>query len=308
MKRLTRNIIITTLGSLFILATMSAHAAIPAPSEIPNNIPAEKRMALQQQRSKLYKHRDALKAKINSHNSKCRSIKKDSPLVAECRQSQASLQNAISQYTAGVRNFNSAVIAASTSIPAPLKKKQELVQDALGFTGKWNKKDKQLVTDTLGEVKDSELRDWIATKAELNRFKANNFSPLTASGSTLRFKDSFFQESPARRVNLITFEAGKVFWDKVKDRRLADGTTLHSWFLAFSGRNQSVIGDMKVAKHKGVGFSGLGDTGEYSQFGYLFRAQALQLTRPTDGDSQQKWDSAMSEFRTRINPLLQENP
>ena len=197
--------------------------------------------------------------------------------------------------------------------PSAIKRQSVLSQvqppktRAARFTGNWNDIEKQLVNDSLRGLKDGDLRNWIATKAELNRFKANNFGPLTANGSTLRLKDGFFQEQPARRENLIAFEAGKVFWNSMKDRRLADGSTLESWFIRYSGRHGSVIADMKVAKHKGDNFSGLGDIDTPSQFGYMFRALALQLTRPAGRGTKQEWDSVVNEFRNRINPLLRGN-
>ncbi len=202
--------------------------------------------------------------------------------------------------------------SAKTTKPGVETKKEELTPvkpkpPAARFTGPWTEKEKQLFNDRLGGLKDSDLRNWIATKAELNRYKADNFGPMTANGSTLRVKDGFFQKGLPRQENLIAFEGGKVFWNSMKDRRLADGTTLESWFIRYSGGHGSVIADMKVAKHKGDDFSGLGDIDTPSQFGYMFRAQALQLTRPAGRGTQQEWDSVVSEFRNRINPLLRGN-
>ena len=197
----------------------------------------------------------------------------------------------------------------NTRLEQALSKVQPPKPAPVSFTGNWSDRDKQLVNESLRGLKDADLRSWIGSKAELNRFKADNFSPLTANGSTLRFKDGFFQEQPARRENLIAFEAGKVFWNSMKDRRLADGSTLESWFVAYSGARGYVIADMKAARHKGDDWSGLGDLIDApSQFGHVFRAQALQLTRPGGRGSQQEWDRFTSEFRTRVNPLLHGSP
>ncbi|MBI2296297.1 MAG: hypothetical protein HYU76_09770, partial [Betaproteobacteria bacterium] len=83
------------------------------------------------------------------------------------------------------------------------------------WTGNWDEKEKKLVNDALRGLKDGNLRNWITASAQLNRFKDNAFSPLTASGSVLRFKDGFFlgDITVANRENLIAFEAGKVFWN-----------------------------------------------------------------------------------------------
>ena len=122
----------------------------------------------------------------------------------------------------------------------------------------------------------------ILTHAELNRFKADNFGPISANDGTLRFKDGFFEErNPARRENLVAFAAGKVFWNRMKSQRLADGQTLEAWFIAFSAANGSVIADMRLAKHNGDDLSAYGDLIDGpSQFGQVFRLNALQLAQP----------------------------
>jgi hypothetical protein len=175
----------------------------------------------------------------------------------------------------------------------------------IDFTGTWSDREKGVVSDLLRGFKDESLRDWIEAQAEANRFKANNFGSISVNGSTLRFRDGFFQEKPARRENLLAFEAGKAFWNSNKDRQLGDGKTLESWFFAYSAVHGSVITDMKVAKNQGGDdLSTLGDFDAVSQFAYMFRAQALQLARPAAARSSQKeWESVSKEFRARIAPL-----
>ena len=171
-------------------------------------------------------------------------------------------------------------------------------------------------------MKDANLRNWIWQNAKFERVNADEMpSAVSASGSVLRFRDNFFPDNTtvakrenltvAKRENLLAFEAGKVFLTTNKNKPLPGGGTLVTWFGGYVGGYFSVIGDMHAAKHRGEDLLWMHDQlDEHSSFGHVFRAQALQLTRPA-GDAlgtQQQWDSGVSEFRTRIEPLLRENP
>lgn len=210
----------------------------------------------------------------------------------------------INEWIALLERFNARLEQALARVPPPKPPTSP-------FTGSWSDGDRQIVNQSLNGLKDADLRKWIATRAELNRYKTDTFSPITANGSTLRFKDGFFQEQPARRENLIAFEAGKVFWNAMKERQVKDPadpnrtTTLEEWFSA--NANGRVIAEMKKAKHGGVDFSQLGDIDAPSQFGYMFRTQALQIA-PPGGSSRQEWDRSTRAFRAVVNPLLHSSP
>jgi len=175
------------------------------------------------------------------------------------------------------------------------------------FSGSWNDGDRRVVAESLRALKDADLQAWLSGRAEKNRYKADNFSPITANGTTLRIKDGFFQEPKARRENLLAFEGGKVFWNAMKDQRLPDGATLESWFIQYASAHLGAIGEMKGAKHDGVDFSGLGDFDTTSQFAYVFRTQALQIARPAGRTGQEEWDRMTREFRSRVLPLVHDN-
>jgi len=209
----------------------------------------------------------------------------------------------IDEWRALLDRFNARLEAALNQVQAPPTTPPAVT----GFSGNWSDADKGAVSTALDAIKDSELRDWIVTHAELNRFKDDNFSPLTAFNSTLRFKDGFFGEKPARQENLLAFEAGKVFWNQMKNRTLGSGQTLEAWFIAYSGGNASIIAEMRMAKHGGDDMSSYADLADApSQFGHIFRASALRLER-TSGASQQDLDRVAGEFRARIGPLLRAN-
>ncbi|MDI6891249.1 MAG: hypothetical protein QMC83_10005 [Thermodesulfovibrionales bacterium] len=172
---------------------------------------------------------------------------------------------------------------------------------------KWDENEKKLVSKTLRGLKDGKLRNWIAANAKFGRYKYDGVSPLSVSGSVLRFKDDFFSGviTDAKRENLVAFEAGKVFWNIMKDKPVEGDKTLERWFVDYVSRHSSVIWEMKRAKHKNEDFSGIGDIDTTSQFAYIFRAQALKLDRPKEPNTQQKWNTVIREFQTRIDQLLQ---
>jgi len=176
------------------------------------------------------------------------------------------------------------------------------------WSGIWDKKEKDKVQDSLGGLKDRELRNWIDANAEFDRAKPDGVSPLSAHGSVLRFKDDFFsgttKRDNGRRKNLIAFEAGKVFWNSMKDKPVGGGKTLELWFTGYVGGNFSVIGDMHKAKHGNEDLPTSDRLDVSSSFAHIFRAQVLELDKPKEQRAQQKWDEVIGEFRTRIDRLL----
>ena len=269
-----------------------AAAEIAALTEIPPAT-AQSHPDLVKRRAELVRERADLRARTDSHNARCRAVEAGSAAEIECNRNLASLRSALSAHIASTDSFNASVRSTGS------------VEAVRRFTGHWNERDKQVVIDALRAFQDSDLRNWIATNPELDRFTADRFGPLTVSGSTLRFKDGFFEAQPAKRENLLAFESGKAFFHRMKDTRLADGSTLETWFNAYADGHGSVIADMKIAKHRGDNLAELGDLFDVSsRFGHMFRAQALQLERPPGYGTDRDWARATAEFRTRIAPLL----
>ncbi|MBI4963710.1 MAG: hypothetical protein HY913_10590 [Desulfomonile tiedjei] len=178
-------------------------------------------------------------------------------------------------------------------------------------------------------MKDEKLKNWIAENADFQRATNITHSPyvwgnkdkpsvggkttekrfvgippdkgITADGTVLKFKGHFFQNNPAKRDNLIAFEAGKVFWNRMKDRAVGDGRSLGRWFSDELAGNNSAIKAMQAARHGGDDLSELDDWDTASQFAYVFRAQALGLKKPRHSG---EWDEVIDEFRENVNPLL----
>lgn len=90
----------------------------------------------------------------------------------------------------------------------------------------------------------------------------------------------------------------------MKDKPVKGGKSMEIWFVDYSARYDSTIWNMKKTKHKEEDLSLLGDNDKESQFGYIFRAQALQLNKPKEQEAQHEWDKAIREFQKYISPLL----
>jgi hypothetical protein len=190
-------------------------------------------------------------------------------------------------------------------VEQPNNPAQSNSSNVANWSGNWDTKEKGLAHSALRGLKDERLKNWISVNVQFNRFKDNNFSPLTAFDSTLRFKDDFFSgvTTDPRRENLIAFEAGKVFWIGMKDRPVEGFRSLEAWFI-HSVSGSSAIFDMKEAKHRNDGFSSLGDIDTASQFAYIFRAQALRLSKPKGQKAQQEWNRVIREFQTHIDRFM----
>jgi len=158
-------------------------------------------------------------------------------------------------------------------------------------------------------VKDKVIRDWIVKvpcKFLNDSGQKKQLSPWVGDGYLI-FTETFLTETPAVRENLIAFESGKLFFTMMKDKPVKDGKTLETWFYGYSGRYNSTISNMRWAKHQNEDLSMIIDLPDYpSEFGYIFRAQALQLDKPKDKKARQEWDKALREFQTYVNPLFQQ--
>jgi hypothetical protein len=167
----------------------------------------------------------------------------------------------------------------------------------------------EILPGALRASKDKGIRDWIVNNVKC-RFSDRDadkgmMSPWVDDNG-LVFTESFLTETKAKRENLIAFESGKFFFTIMKDKPVKDGKTLWSWFTDYVGLHGSTILDMREAKSKdqNEGLSMVFDPDIASKFGYIFRAQALQLDKPKDKKAQQEWNKAIHEFQTYIDTLL----
>jgi len=198
------------------------------------------------------------------------------------------------------------------------RQKTAMIPIAKWLDNYWGTGEKEMIQNALSRLKDRKIRNWIATNVQFVRFKymvPSNFPDYMSSGaSLLRFKDGFFlgNTTDARRENLIAFEAGKAFYLSMKDQPAEGGKPLRTWFEDFSGLHDKVIVEMKAAKHHDANYhnEGLSFIQDYadpeSRFGYIFRAQALQLDNPKSQLERQEWDEVILEFRKHVDPLLRD--
>jgi len=173
------------------------------------------------------------------------------------------------------------------------------------WTEKWDKTEMRAVKNALAGFQDTELQNWIAGNVHFERFTRDNFSPITANESTLRFKAGFFSSDLTEddRASLLAFEAGKVFWNEMKNRAVKPGgETLEHWFNNYG--HSSVTEEMQAAAHHKSKLSGLGDLDTASQFGYIFRAKAIELDKPGDAIARQQWNVVIRDFEAHVGPLL----
>lgn len=174
------------------------------------------------------------------------------------------------------------------------------------WSDNWKSTDQDLVYSTLRGITSLDLKEWMAANVMFGRYPDDGTSALSASGSTLRFKDRFFSAgtSLAQRENLIAFEGGKVFYDKMKDMPLKSGGTLGSWFRTYYYRHTAMIEMMKETRHRDEEFSTTDLYDEYSRFAHVFRAKALQLHKPEGQREQREWDEVMREFQMHLDQVL----
>jgi hypothetical protein len=168
----------------------------------------------------------------------------------------------------------------------------------------------EIFSGTLRAFKDQGLRDWIIKNVKFKMCndigRQHQLSPWVDDGN-LVFTEDFLTETKTTQENLIAFESGKLFFTIMKDKSVKDGKTLEMWFMDFSGQHTPVISNMRWAKSKeqNEDFPAVGDLIDHeSQFGYIFRAQALQLNKPEDKKMRHEWDKIIHEFKKYVNPLL----
>jgi hypothetical protein len=183
------------------------------------------------------------------------------------------------------------------------------------WKGAWKSEEKEVVGRLLKGIKHAGLRNWIAANIEFDRTSIPSSLPKTfpsdmigVSPPSLDFKDRFFfaqitdgngiqlagNRLDKRRMNLLTFEAGKAFYGLMQSRKLPDGTTLAQWFARYEDTHRSAIEATKTIPYGDDSLENVYDPAidRYSGFGYLFRMQSLDLGSPPD-------------FQERVNWLLQ---
>jgi hypothetical protein len=181
------------------------------------------------------------------------------------------------------------------------------LKKVIKWSGSWTEKQKDGVVKALDGFKNKKIRDWTAAnvKFELRTDpgQQGQLSPWMGE-SRLIFGDRFFSSEPyVTRVNLMAFEAGKVFWRSKKDNSFGENKTLEIWFKNdFNKKYPSLISDLRLVKYLNENLTDLklGEIADdHTRFGTLFRAQALGL----------KWDTpkgqeAQREFKKYIDPFL----
>jgi hypothetical protein len=89
-----------------VLALACAHAfAQGSPEPLPGELLAGDRKDLETRRDSLLAQRQSLGAGIQAHNARCGKVAEDSPLVAECRASQAALGAQIKRYQEALAEY-----------------------------------------------------------------------------------------------------------------------------------------------------------------------------------------------------------
>lgn len=190
----------------------------------------------------------------------------------------------------------------------PASSGYKVVRDVVvaNWSANWGTTDAGLAKVALGGFEDAGLMNWLAAHANFGRYPDDGTSPLSVSGSTLRFKDRFFAAgtSPAQRENLVAFEGGKLFYNRMKDTPLQGGGTLGSWFRGYYGGHTSIIEEMMDTKHGDEAVHTTDFYDEHSRFASVFRSQALQLEKPKGYWEKKEWEDVMREFKLRMDQVL----
>jgi hypothetical protein len=140
----------------------------------------------------------------------------------------------------------------------------------------------------LNDFKNTALRDWIANNVTCsNQSLPNSYGIDAGPNGNLEITPSIFNALPwATQINLLTFELGKVYWQKQAD---ASGNTPPALLNLI---NNPAIGQMQDAAYGGTSLGDL-TSDQYdgsSRFGILFRATLLDLPAPGP-DQAKNWDS-----------------
>jgi hypothetical protein len=159
--------------------------------------------------------------------------------------------------------------------------------------------------------KEQALKDWTRKNVKVKicddpRLQRQP-SPWALNGSELMFTDYFLSKSRADRENLVAFEAGKVFYERIKDRPVKEWGSFDAWFSHFASKNEALIEQMRSATHGDRNFVNLGlaDIADNrSSFAFIFRVQAFRL--PEGQEMPKKWKEVIKGFRTRMDPFLQQ--
>jgi len=271
---------------------------IPILKPIPENLPVGLKETLSTEREELENDYEKFKKAGDKFSGKPKKQQSDTE-YEELKAWRA-------RHIKAVKAFNHKVtVAAAGQRVKPAAKKAD--QAIAKWSGNWNEKEKEkkLIRNIVRKFKDKELRDWIAANMEFKRSKPDGVSPISASGSALKIKDDFFLKTPGEQVNLLAFEAGKVFWNIVKGEQ-----TLMNWWFSYDNKYHSVIAKMKRAKYgdRGEDLSKVSDPlfEHYSGFGYVFRAVVLPLDEPKELSELQEWNNAVNEFKVQIKKVLPE--
>lgn len=116
MKPLISRIILLS-SILLLLLAVPAGAAVPRLFEVKDDIVEPERTELKTLKAQLLLQKEALKDSVEAYNSRCRSVKEDSPDAYECNRNHAILDINVNNYAVSVHKFNRTVLNAPRIAP-----------------------------------------------------------------------------------------------------------------------------------------------------------------------------------------------
>lgn len=112
--RLAELLVHFVLAFAALAAAQPAHAQqIPQLALVPDDLPDPPRGELLARWTALVEQRDAMRAQVEAHNNRCRSVPEGSAAAADCVRSQAAVRATMARYAAYARRFNADVDAAA---------------------------------------------------------------------------------------------------------------------------------------------------------------------------------------------------
>jgi len=145
----------------------------------------------------------------------------------------------------------------------------------------------------LNQFEDQGLRQWVQAHVVVQRqqFSYDKYG-IGAIDQIVITPEVFNELADNKRVNLLAFELGKVFYTQV----IAENPSRIGLMGGFSDADK---GAMKFAEYDGWSLQELGDSDGASDFGYVFRIAILKVP---SGNA--NWNKALKNFRAIVDPVL----
>jgi len=195
---------------LLILPATAAAQQLPRLSSIPDTLPETVRQALSQDMESLKQAVIGLSARVNQHNSECRSTIAGTARDAECREMNGRLMGEARSLAAKMKDFNQAVDEAKiwgtgSKPPADIT---EAVKKAIN-AAVWPPRVKLILSKT--------KFIWKAERASALEFfnpTLNLPAAYDPAAGALVIKPGFTKRTLATQIDLLSFEMGKMIWDR----------------------------------------------------------------------------------------------